>query len=64
MIIEELVKNTENALTLGDSDSAREKTGICILTGTPGNLFQMAPGLLFIKHYLQHQSILLYPSGA
>lgn len=39
------MKNTENALTLGGSDSASEKTGICILTGTL-TFIQMA---LFIK---------------
>lgn len=37
------MKNAENALTLGDSDSAREKTGICILTGTLSNLFSDGP---------------------
>lgn len=37
------MKNIENALTLGDSDSAREKIGICILTGTPSNLYSDGP---------------------
>lgn len=37
------MKNTENALTLGDSGSARETTGICILTGTPSNLCSDGP---------------------
>lgn len=43
------MKNTENALTLGDCDSAREKTGICILTGTPSNLYSDGPWITVYK---------------
>lgn len=43
------MKNTENALTLGDSDSAREKTGICILTGTLSNLYSDGPWITVYK---------------
>lgn len=41
LTIEELVKNTENVLTLGGSDSASERTGICIFNrNTMQSLFR------------------------
>lgn len=56
-------ENTEDALTLGDSDSARERTGVRVFNRN-AKRSSLRGSWITVEHYLTHQSVLSYSSGA